>query len=130
MKEKFSVTGMSCSACSSAVERSVKSLDGIINVEVSLLTNSMTAEYDEKKVSAEKIISAVEKAGYKAEIFSGEKQNVKNKQEETDPLKEMQIRLVVSFCCLIPLMYIAMGHMVSLPLPSFLEGVKNGVAFT
>ncbi len=129
MKEKFSVTGMSCSACSSAVERSVKSIDGIKNVEVSLLTNSMTAEYDEKEVSAQNIISAVEKAGYKAEVFSGEKKKVK-KTEENDPLKEMKIRLIVSVCCLIPLMYIAMGHMVSLPLPSFLEGVKNGVAFT
>ena len=129
MKEKFSVTGMSCSACSSAVERSVKSLEGIKSVEVSLLTNSMTAEYDEKIVSAEKIISAVEKSGYKAELFSDDKKKLK-KTEENDPLKEMKIRLIVSFCCLIPLMYIAMGHMVSLPLPSFLEGVKNGVAFT
>ncbi len=129
MKEKFSVTGMSCSACSSAVERSVKSLEGIKSVEVILLTNSMTAEYDEKIVSAEKIISAVEKSGYKAELFSDDKKKLK-KTEENDPLKEMKIRLIVSFCCLIPLMYIAMGHMVSLPLPSFLEGVKNGVAFT
>ncbi|MBR5234425.1 MAG: heavy metal translocating P-type ATPase [Clostridia bacterium] len=129
MKEKFSVTGMSCSACSSAVERSVKSLDGIKSVEVSLLTNSMTAEYDEKVISAEKIISAVEKAGYKAEVFSGEKKKV-NKQEENDPVKEMKIRLIVSFVCLVPLMYIAMGHMVSLSLPSFLDGVNNGVAFT
>ncbi len=130
MKEKFRVTGMSCSACSSAVERSVKSLEGIKNVEVSLLTNSMTAEYDEKILSAERIIASVEKAGYKAELFADEKTVKRVPDKSDDAFREMKIRLVVSFACLIPLMYIAMGHMVSLPLPSFLEGVSNGVAFT
>ena len=128
MKQRFDITGMSCSACSAAVERSVNKLDGINSCQVSLLTNSMTAEFDEKITSASEIISAVTGAGYGAEI-SGNSKPEKKAPENNDELKNMKIRLIVSFVCLIPLMYIAMGHMLSLPLPAFLAGVQNGVSF-
>ena len=127
MKQRFNITGMSCSACSAAVERSVNRLDAIKSCEVSLLTNSMTVEFDENITSSLQIISAVKSAGYGAEIY-GKKQDKKEKKD--DGLKQMKTRLVVSFVCLIPLMYIAMGHMISLPLPSFLTGVNNGVSFS
>lgn len=129
MRQKFSVTGMSCSACSAAVERSVKKIDGIKSVEVSLLTNSMTAEFDETKTNEAAVIRAVESAGYGASVY-GSKEKKKASEPKTDPLREMKIRLAVSFICLIPLMYIAMGHMLLLPLPSFLTGTANGVAFS
>lgn len=129
MKSKFSITGMSCSACSAAVERSVKKLDGISSVGVNLLANSMTVEFDETKTDEQKIIDAVVGAGYGASVY-GEKKKQPEKSGKNDELREMKTRLIVSFVCLIPLMYIAMGHMISLPLPSFLTGVQNGVAFS
>ncbi len=130
MKQKFDVTGMSCSACSSAVERSVSKLQGINRVEVSLLTNSMTVDFDEKITDEKRIIGAVVSAGYSAQIKGKKNESKIEKKNGDSMLKEMQIRLAVSFLCLIPLMYIAMGHMVSLPLPQFLSGVQNAVSFS
>ena len=129
MKLKFDITGMSCSACSAAVERSVKKLDGINSAEVSLLTNSMTADFDSDKTNEQAIINAVVSAGYGASVH-GKTENKTPKKNENNELREMKTRLIISFACLIPLMYIAMGHMISLPLPSFLEGVNNGVSFS
>ena len=127
MNQKFNITGMSCSACSAAVDRSVKKLEGINECQVNLLTNSMTVSFDNSILSENDIISAVNAAGYGASV-DGNKKTVSIKTK-TDDLREMKIRLIVSFSCLIPLMYIAMGHMISLPLPSFLSGTENGVAF-
>ncbi len=129
MKLKFDITGMSCSACSAAVERNVKKLEGVNSVEVSLLTNSMTADFDSTKTTEQAIINAVVSAGYGASVHGKTENRIPKKSENTD-LSEMKVRLIVSFVCLIPLMYIAMGHMVSLPLPSFFEGVRNGVSFS
>ncbi len=126
MIKKFDIMGMSCSACSAAVERSVKKLDGIKSVEVNLLSNSMVAEFDENKISSEAIISAVVEAGYGANVTGKE---TISKPQNNNELYNMQMRLIVSFACLLPLMYIAMGHMWGLPIPSFLSGTKNGVAF-
>ncbi len=129
MKQKFDITGMSCSACSAAVERSVNRLEGIISCEVSLLTNSMTVVFDEKSTDEQQIISAVTSAGYSAAVHETAKKEKQNTVKHDDRFKEMKTRLIVSFACLIPLMYVAMGHMISLPLPSFLTGIKNGVSF-
>ncbi len=129
MKQKFNITGMSCSACSSAAERSVKKLNGLSSCEVSLLTNSMIAEYDENILTEQDIINAIESAGYGASVFNEKNEKKEKKPDKNDELKEMKVRLIVSFCCLIPLMYIAMGHMISLPLPSFLTGTEHGVSF-
>ena len=68
MKEKFDVTGMTCSACSSRVEKCVRGLDGMNDVTVNLLTNSMQVEFDDSRLSTDEIISAVTKAGYGASI--------------------------------------------------------------
>ena len=138
MKEKFDVTGMTCSACSSRVEKCVRGLDGMNDVTVNLLTNSMQVEFDDSRLSTDEIISAVTKAGYGASI----------KQDNAAPassvalapakplenpveaqLKEMKHRLIISFLFLIPLMYVSMGHMVGLPLPGFLSGTENAVSF-
>ncbi len=134
MKRKFEITGMSCSACSSRVEKCVRNLTGTENVAVNLLTNSMTVEYDEAVLNDSDIIGAVEKAGYGANFpqkapsknaTSGEnKINIVDKQ-----LKNMKLRLIVSIVFLIPLMYIAMGHMAGFPLPDFLRSTENAVAF-
>ncbi|MDO4340570.1 MAG: heavy metal translocating P-type ATPase [Eubacteriales bacterium] len=138
MKEKFDVTGMTCSACSSRVEKCVSRLDGIQNVSVNLLTNSMQVEYDEGTLSERQIIDAVVKAGYgaspKAEHSQGAapaaaRAAASGENPAQREMKNMKMRLIVSFVFLVPLMYVTMGHMVGLPLPSFLEGMENAVSF-
>ena len=136
-KEKFDVTGMTCSACSSRVEKCVSKLSGAEKVSVNLLTNSMQVEYDENVLREGQIIDAVVKAGYGASV-QGEgtvkKEAAKgsvgtSRSPVEEQIKNMKMRLIVSFAFLIPLMYVSMGHMVGLPLPSFLDGVENGVSF-
>lgn len=138
MKQKFDVTGMTCSACSSRVEKCVSKLEGIQTVSVNLLTNSMQLEYDEAILSEQQIIDAVVKAGYgaspKAEHTAGaaaaqRSASVRGENPAEKEMKNMKMRLIVSFCFLIPLMYVTMGHMVGLPLPSFLAGMENAVSF-
>lgn len=136
-KEKFDVTGMTCSACSSRVEKCVSKLSGAEKVSVNLLTNSMQVEYDENVLREGQIIDAVVKAGYGASV-QGERTVKKeaakgsvgtSRSPVEEQIKNMKMRLIVSFAFLIPLMYVSMGHMVGLPLPSFLDGVENGVSF-
>lgn len=136
MKEKFDVTGMTCSACSSRVEKCVAKLDGVQAVSVNLLTNSMQVDFDEEQLSSNGIAEAVEKAGYGARVHQehrAEEENVKKGSAVENPveeqLKNMKFRLGVSFGFLIPLMYVSMGHMAGLPLPSFLAGTQNAVGF-
>lgn len=137
MKEKFDVTGMTCSACSSRVEKCVSKLPGVDQVTVNLLTNSMQVEYDESVLNERQIIDAVVKAGYGASLRTehqpGDTRSVAKASQGENPAeaeqKQMKFRMKVSFLFLIPLMYVSMGHMVGLPLPSFLTGVENGVSF-
>ena len=134
MKEKYDVTGMTCAACQAHVEKSVSKLDGVNNVAVNLLQNSMTVEYDESKVSESDIVKAVESGGYGARKAgtkdSREKQSTKAGNgviEEQE--KALKTRLISSLCFLLPLMYISMGSMWGLPLPGFLSGTENAVSF-
>lgn len=130
MNKKFNVVGMTCSACSASVEKAVKKLEGINSVNVNLLTNSMIVDYDEEISNENKIIEAVTSAGYGASIFTKNK-NVKinNEINIQDEIKEMKKRLIISFIFLIPLMYISMGHMIGLPLPSLLSGLENAISY-
>lgn len=118
--KKYSVTGMSCAACSARVEKAVMAVEGVTSCSVSLLTNSMGVE---GTVSPEKIIIAVKNAGYGAELIGKEKTNTDNgnelKDTETPKLKK---RLLASLGFLFVLMYFSMGHtMMGLPLPGVLE---------
>ena len=131
MEQKFDVTGMTCSACSAAVEKSVKKLDGVSNVSVSLMTNSMTIAYD-SEVPEESVIEAVKKAGYGAQVHhkKGEKSGaVSTINPIEEELKEMKSRLIISVIFLVPLLYVAMGYMVGLPVPQWLVGSENAVSF-
>lgn len=128
MKQKFIVTGMTCSACSAHVEKAVKALDGVKNVAVSLLTNSMKVDFDEKAVSSEDIVAAVQKSGYGAQVMQDAV------QQRTVSAKPVQsgvtlFRLLFSVCFCVVLMYVAMGHMIGAPLPSFLSGTQNALSF-
>ena len=119
MMKKFNVTGMSCAACSSRVEKAVSKVEGVQSCSVSLLTNSMGVE---GSASDESIIAAVEKAGYGASVAGAEKKQ----SAETDQLKDkdtpvLMHRLIASVGFLVVLMYISMGHMMwGWPLPAFL----------
>ena len=131
MNKKFSVTGMTCSACSASVEKAVKKLEGINYVSVNLLTNSMVVDYNEEEIDENNIIEAVTSAGYGASVFSKSKNEIKvsDKIKVEDEIKEMKKRLIISFTFLIPLIYISMGHMMGLPLPSFLRGLENAISY-
>ena len=149
MKERFDVTGMTCSACSSHVEKSVSKLTGVENVSVNLLTNSMQVEFDENKLDTAGIIKAVEDAGYGAEVKdghakSGTKTSGQSDSQENSGLsaveqnvKNMKKRLIVSLIFWIPLMYVSMGHMIyqwlNIPMPpftmNFLHGNENAITY-
>ena len=131
--KQYTVTGMSCAACSARVEKAVSHVAGVESCSVSLLTNSMGVEGDVKDAD---IIAAVEQAGYGAEVkgaASGENQGGKSgsmageemlKDRETPVLKR---RLIASVCFLVPLMYLSMGHMMwGWPVPEVLK--ENHVA--
>ena len=131
MNQQFKVTGMSCAACSAHVEKAVRALDGLQDVQVNLLAGSMKVDYDETVLDHERIIRAVEDAGYGASIpgNGGADTAVRAEAVQEDELKQMKRRIIVSFTFMIILMYFSMGHMIRLPQPSFLSGVENGANF-
>ncbi|MBR6543654.1 MAG: heavy metal translocating P-type ATPase, partial [Anaerotignum sp.] len=131
MKQKFDVTGMTCSACSAHVEKAVNKLDGITNVSVNLLQNSMVVEYDEASLTTDDIINAVKSGGYGASLQGVNKTSTIEppKNVALEEMKVMKHRLIASFCFLIPLFYISMGHMMGAPLPSILTGNENIMLF-
>jgi len=130
-KQKFNITGMTCSACSARVEKVVRGLNGIQRADVNLLANSMMAEYDEGVLTAEAIIAAVVEAGYGASLPDNGTKGAAKPRENVmeEELAGMKHRLVWSFVFLVPLFYISMGHMMGAPLPGFLTGMENAVAF-
>ena len=140
-KETFNVTGMTCSACAARVERAVKKIEGTADVSVNLLTNTMTLAYDEAAANPAAIIAAVEDAGYGASVKAAP--GAQNAAAKTDgasaPEKEiraMRSRLLVSILFLLPTMYIAMSHMLSMwgiPYPAgfadIFWGAENALSF-
>ena len=124
-KQKFTVTGMTCAACQANVQRAVSRLDGAKSVDVNLLSGSMTVEYDENILNNEEIINSVSSIGYGALLpsaaetskgkFSSEWE--KRKQRAENERLAMKKRLIWSVVLLIPLMYVAMGPMMGLPVP-------------
>ena len=131
-KKKFSVTGMSCAACSAAVEKAVGRLDGVESAQVNLLAKSMVCVYDESKTGADAVIAAVEKAGFgAAELAERDRAAAPKKEKATagDGFTAIRTRLWVSIVFLVLLMYVSMGHMLGLPLPGFLHGTQNALPF-
>ena len=138
-KEQFTITGMTCSACSARVEKAVAKVDGTKDVSVNLLTNSMQLEYDEAKTNVPAIIKAVVDAGYGASV-KGQKAAAQAAPQE-DPVKksiaEMKHRLIWSIIFLLPTMYISMHglfeRLFGLPVPAFVstifDGPENAITF-
>ena len=133
MKQKFDVTGMSCSACSAHVEKAVSRVPGVDQVQVNLLQNSMVVEYEDEATDAAAIIHAVEDAGYGASVKDahGPAKKAENdlQKRTAEEAKKMKHRLGWSIVFLIVLMYISMGHMLGWPLPGILLGHENMMIF-
>ncbi len=120
-EEKFVVTGMSCSACSSRVEKCVNKLDGVDNVSVNLLTGTMKVAFDDSQMSDSDIIKSVEDAGYGASLFAQKEAGVENAQASTgkkelmdsldSEVRGMKARLWWSVALLAVLMCFSMGPM-------------------
>ncbi len=155
MKERYRITGMTCSACSSHVEKAVGRLEGMEKASVNLLAENMEVSYDGGRLNSGDIIAAVEKAGYGAELISGKtsgglkpgeraegsrsgtggRDSLQRKAKEE--ARAMRWRLGISVCFLLPLMYVAMYHMYNewfgLPIPGFvhryLHGAENAMTF-
>lgn len=127
MREKFDITGMSCSACSARIQNAVSKMDGVGKAEVNLLTETMQVEYDELKINNDAIIEKVVSLGYGAQIKGASSQKAAlPKEKESQKLKK---RFFVSLIFLLPLMYVSMGHMLGFWLPKFLMGEKNAVSY-
>lgn len=135
MNKKFNIIGMSCSSCSNHVQTAINKLEGVILANVNLLSNSMDVEFDENVVTAEKIIAEVKNAGYDATIFNSKDTNIID--SSIKDLKNLKNRFLVSIVFLVPLMYVAMHHMLfemfGIPVPEFikntLHGNENGIYF-
>jgi len=124
MQLKFTVTGMTCAACSARVEKVTRDIDGVQKAEVNLLGGTMTVEASGEEVT-QKIVEAVTQAGYGAAL-AGEKEKTPQPTAENS-LKEMKKRIIGSAVFLAVLMYFTMGHMVGLPMPNWYHGRENAV---
>ena len=125
MKQIFQVTGMSCAARANHVEKAVGKLDGVEAVGVNLMLGSMSVTYNEKAVTDDAIMAAVAAAGYGARRGSDTERG-KAKSQQDRALLAMRRRLIWSVVLLVPLFYLAMGHMLSLPVPSFFFADMRG----
>lgn len=125
MKVKYTVTGMTCAACSAGIERTLRKMEGIVSAEVSLMGESMQVEYDEAVVSQEEIVSAVVELGYGVKPFDDNL--LKKKEPQPQRLKK---RFFLSLIFLLPLMYFSMGGMISLPQPNFKIGATIQMLLT
>ncbi|MDR1684334.1 MAG: heavy metal translocating P-type ATPase [Elusimicrobiota bacterium] len=117
-KELFTIEGMSCAACSARVERGVAKMPGVKEAAVNLLAAGMSVTFDPARVSAGDIIKKVEDLGYAAAIKEAGQSGVTAAGKEAQKFKK---RLILSLIFCAPLFYIAMGHMLRLPLPAFLH---------
>ena len=131
VRERYDIGGMHCAACSAAVERVVKKLEGVAFCEVNLLLSSMTVSYESELCNPEKIIAKVEKAGFTAALHIEEKAKDKSLIEKENEAKKGRTPLIVSLILTGMLMYISMGQMlfVGIPIPSFLSMAKSPYGF-
>lgn len=145
-KLTFDITGMSCAACSSRVDKCTRSVDGVADVAVNLLKNSMEVEFepgstsDEVELASAAICAQVKKAGYGAQpreatqngaskgTSSARIAHERQLERAAAATRHMRMRLVVSLVFCIPLFYIAMGHMLGWPIPPLLAGRENMMA--
>jgi P-type Cu+ transporter len=131
--QKFDIKGMSCAACAANIEKSVGKLTQVKSVNVNLLTNSMTVDFDEFHITTDMIEKSVEMAGYEARLSNHETTAIKNSGTKIDFLiqeqQEQKTHLIISVAFLIPLLYVSMGDMLGLPYPAVLRTIPYAFHF-
>lgn len=133
--QQYHIDGMSCAACSSAVERVTGRMEGVASSNVNLTTNRMVISYDEGLVTPDLICQKVSKAGFSASLIVEEEQSRKKEEEEwqqqEEQLHAVRSRVITAICFSVPLLYLSMGHMLpfTLPLPSFLTMARHPLNF-
>ncbi|GKU23369.1 heavy metal translocating P-type ATPase [Clostridium folliculivorans] len=123
---KVKVEGMTCAACVSRVERFVRKVSGVEKAEVNLATETLTVAFDSDVIRLSDIKKAVEKAGYKAVEDDKEDEHRDRKLQE---IRSMKRRLIISAVFTVPLLLIAMGHMLGMPLPVFIDPHHHPLSF-
>ena len=123
MKMKFTVTGMTCAACSARVEKVAGQVQGVSNVEVNLLAGTMTLDAEDQNI-AKTVIAAVAQAGYGASEYEKKSTQV---LDADDALSKMKTRILISAVFLVVLMYFNMGHMIGLPVPGWYHQKENAL---
>ncbi|MDK6940082.1 heavy metal translocating P-type ATPase [Aerococcus sp. UMB8487] len=127
-KETFAITGMSCASCAQTIEKAVSALDGVEAANVNLATEEMQVAYDRDQVASQDIVQAVEESGYQAQTKSTVKRADKKEQKDAQ-IQGLWRRFVWSAIFAVPLLYLAMGDMVGLPIPSALDPMAHPLAF-
>ncbi len=128
MKQTYTVTGMTCSACTAHVDKAVRKVAGVEEVNVNLLGGSMQVT---GRADPQEILKAVADAGYGASLPNDRGRTAKQAPvpDAGAELKNMKRRFILSLCFLVPLFYLSMGHMMGLPVPSFFHGRENALNF-
>lgn len=129
-KIQFNISGMTCTACASAIERKVGQINGVASAVINFSNEKLVVQHDPDLAPASLIISTIEALGYGAELFDQDIASSINKKETGKPGYQSQIdavkfRLISSLIFTLPLVYLAMGPMIGLPIPAFLAGEKN-----
>lgn len=125
-KELLDIKGMSCSACSSRIEKVISKMQGVEAISVNLLKNNAYIDYDEAVVERSAIIARIEKLGFGAALHL-QKQQVQTDAVDTaaQEMAELKSRLILSVYFTVPIFYLHMGKMYGWPLPQFLLGMEN-----
>ena len=131
--EKYSITGMTCAACSSAVERVTRKMDGVEESNVNLTTGILLITYEESKLTSADIIAKVDRAGFGAELFveKNKEEKAEDREHLDEEVKKTKRRLISNIILTIPLLYICMGHMlpIPMPLPEFMDMHHHPMTF-
>lgn len=126
------IIGMTCAACASRIEKAVGKIDGVISVSVNLATERLTCELDGRKTNMSAVRQAVEKAGYKWAEVAGKNTVDEDKLRKEKEIKTLWTKFIVAAVFTVPLLYIAMGHMIpgaKLPIPSIIEPMNYPLNF-
>ncbi len=126
----FIISGMTCASCSQTVEKAVNQLVDVEHAEVNLATEKLNVSFDEDVLTAADIIEAVQAAGYEAKVASNASEREDTKAKKQAEITRMWQRFFYSAIFSVPLLYVSMGHMIGLPLPSIIDPMMNPVIFS
>ena len=130
-KEEFALEGLQCAGCVSTVEKVVRDLPGVKEANVNLATEKMMVQFNPKEADVQKIMETVSLAGYQAILINDEEDVLeKTAIKKEKQLQSLKVRAWVSGVFAIVLLYIAMGEMIGLPLPQFLQPMEHPIVFS